>query len=152
MLQLYFLSIVINGLAGFLFVFGDFGGNESAEGDKKFSFFGDGFRLVVGILASVIGILKLFAPSRKLLDLVGETPEKLPRSIPILGDLLPALAGLAAGFILIYGFYRKHSAIVDAEEKINSFGDTFLQYKKAVGIVILIIALLHFFFYGALFL
>jgi hypothetical protein len=139
MVQLYFLSIVFNGLAGFLFIFGDLGGSNSAEGDKKFSFVGDGFRLAVGILAAVTGILKLFAP-------MGATP------IYILGDLLPALAGLAAGFILMFGFYRERSERVDTEEKINSFGDTFLQYKKAAGIVILIIALAHFFFPGALFL
>jgi hypothetical protein len=152
MVQLIILSIAFNGFAGFLIIFGDLGGTNSAEGDKKISFTGDGLGLVVGILAAVIGVIKLFAPARKLVDLVGETPEKLPKSIPILGDFLPALAGLAAGYILIYGFYRKHSANVNAEEKINTFGDTFLQYKKAVGIVIMIIALLHFFFYGTLFL
>jgi hypothetical protein len=142
MVQLYFLSIVFNGLSGFLFIFGDFGGNNSAEGDKKFSFIGDGFRLVIGILAAVTGILKLFAPMKY----------EGSSTIYILGDLLPALAGLAAGFILMFSFYREHSVQVDSEEKINGLGDTFLQYKKAAGIVILIIALLHFLFYGALFL
>jgi uncharacterized membrane protein len=73
-------------------------------------------------------------------------------SIYFLGDLLPALAGLAAGFILMFSFYRERSAIVDTEEKINSLGDAFLQYKKAAGIVILAISLLHFFFPTALFL
>jgi hypothetical protein len=142
MVQLFFLSIVFNGFAGFLFIFGDLGGSDSAEGGKKFSFKGDGFRFVVGILAAATGLLKLFVP---FVD-----PERA--TIYILGDLLPALAGLAAGFMLIFGFYRERSAQVDDEEKINSFGDIFLQYKKAAGIVILVIALLHFFFPGALFL
>jgi hypothetical protein len=139
MVQLFFLSIVFNGFAGFLFIFGDFGGSNSAENGKKFSFVGDGFRLVAGILAAVTGLLKLFVP-------YADTGRA---AIYILGDLLPALAGLAAGFILIFGFYRERA---DTEEKTNSFGDTFLQYKKAAGIVILIIALLHFFLPGALFL
>jgi hypothetical protein len=142
MVQLFFLSIVFNGFAGFLFIFGDFGGSILAEGDKKFSFKGDGFRLVIGILAAATGLLKLFVPFAD--------PERA--TIYILGDLLPALAGFAAGFILIFGFYRERSAQIDTEEKINSLGDTFLQYKKAAGIVILLIALLHFFFPGALFL
>jgi hypothetical protein len=142
MVQLYFLSIVFNGLSGFLFIFGDFGGNNSAESEKKFSFIGDGFRLVVGILAAVAGILKLFAPMKA----------EGSSSIYFLGDLLPALAGLAAGFILMFSFYRERSVQVDTEEKMNSLGDTFLQYKKAAGIVILVISLLHFFFPTALFL
>jgi hypothetical protein len=142
MVQLYFLSLVFNGLAGFFFIFGDLGGNNSTQGEKKFSFVGDGFRLVIGILAAVTGILKLFAPM--------VSAEKAP--IYILGDLLPALAGIAAGFLLMFGFYRERSTNVDTEEKVNSFGDTFLQYKKAAGVVILVIALLHFLLPGALFL
>jgi hypothetical protein len=142
MVQLFLLSIVFNVFAGFLFIFGDFGGDNSAEGDKKFSFIGDGFRLVVGILAAVTGLLKLFVP---FVD-----PERTV--IYILGDLLPALAGIAAGFLLAFSFYRERVTHVDSEEKVNSIGDIFLQYKKAAGVVILIIALLHFLFPGALFL
>jgi hypothetical protein len=139
MVQLFFLSIVFNGFAGFLFIFGDFGGGNSAEGSKKFTVVSDGLRLVAGILAATIGILKLFVPFAD--------PERA--AIYILGDLLPALAGFAAGFILIFGFYRERT---DAEERVRSFGDTFIQYKKAAGVVILVIALLHFLFPGALFL
>jgi hypothetical protein len=128
---------VFNGFAGFLFLFGDFGGEDSAEGSKKLAFVGSGFRLIIGILAAIIGILKLLSPYE---------------GIAILGDLLPALAGAAAGFMLIYGFYRERSSHVDNEEKINRFGETFLHYKKAIGIALLVSALLHFLFAKALFL
>jgi len=137
MVQLYFLSIVFNGLAGFLFVFADLGGGDSAENTTKFSFIGSGFRLVIGILAAVLGLLKLLSPMA---------------GIPILGDLLPAIAGIAAGFILIFGFYRERSPSVDSEESINRFGEVALHYKKAVGIALLAAALLHFLFPSALFL
>ena len=137
MIQLYFLSIVFNGFAGFLFLFGDLGGNDSAEDNKKYSFLSVGFRLIIGILTGIIGILKLLSPYE---------------GIAILGDLLPALAGAAAGFMLIYGFYRERSSHVDDEEKINRFGETFLQYKKAIGVALLVSALLHFLFAKALFL
>jgi len=135
MVQLYFLSIVFNGLAGFLFVFADLGEDDSAQNAGKFSFIGSGFRLVIGILAAVIGILKLLSPME---------------GMPILGDLLPALAGLGAGFILIFGFYRERSPHVDSDEQINRFGEIALHYKKAVGIALLAAALLHFLFPTAL--
>jgi len=134
--QLYFLSIVLNGFAGFLFLFGDLGGDDSAEGSKKLAFVGSGFRLIMGILALIVGILKLLYPMEVL----------------IFGDLLPSLAGMIAGFMLVYGFYRERSSHVDSEEKINRFGEVILHYKKAIGIVLLVAALLHFLLPRALFL
>ena len=134
--QLYFLSIVLNGFAGFLFLFGDLGGNDPDGSGKKFAFVGSGFRLIIGILALLTGILKLLYPMEVL----------------IFGDLLPALAGIIAGFMLIYGFYRERSSNVDSEEKINRLGESVLHYKKAIGIVLLVAALLHFLLPRALFL
>jgi hypothetical protein len=129
MIQLYFLSIVFNGVTGFFFVFGDMGKNDSAEGNEKFSFVSDGFRLVLGILAGVTGILKLLLPMG---------------GMPILGDLLPAAAGIAAGFILIFGFYREHSSDNNTEGNINRFGDVILHYNKPIGVILLVSAVLHF--------
>jgi len=137
MVQLYFLAIVFNGLAGFLFVFADLGEGDSPENSGKFSSINSGFRLIIGILAAVTGILKLLLPMG---------------GVPILGDFLPALAGLAAGFILIFGFYRERSPSVDNDEKINRLGEVALHYKKAVGIALFAAALLHFLFPSALFL
>jgi len=144
MVQLFFLSIVFNGLAGFLFVFADLGKGGSAEDGAKFTSFDSdgGFRLIIGILAAITGILKLLLP-------MGEEGKI---GLPILGDLIPAAAGLIAGFMLIFGFYRERSSHVDSEEKINRFGEVALHYKKAVGIALLASALLHFLFPKALFL
>jgi hypothetical protein len=129
MIQLYFLSIVFNGLSGFLFIFGDMGKDDTDENKGKFSFVSDGFRLIIGILAGIIGILKLLLPMG---------------GMPILGDLLPAVAGIAAGFMLIFDFYREHSSDADTEGSINRFGELFLHYKKPIGIVLLASAVLHF--------
>jgi uncharacterized membrane-anchored protein len=137
--QFYFLSIVFNGLAGFLFVFEDSRADNSAENNRKLSVIGDGFRLILGILAAITGILKLLLPMG---------------GIPILGDLVPALAGIAAGFILIYSFYRERSAesIDDNQEKINHLGEIFLHHRKTTGIILLASAVLHFLFPRAFFL
>ena len=136
--QLYFLSILFNGLVGFLFIFEGAKEDSTDEGGKKLSFLGDGLRLVLGIVTGITGILKLLLP-------IG-----LP--IPILGDLLPAVAGIAAGFMLIFGFYRERAAKSEEEGKFDAFGETLLHYRKIAGIVLLATSVLHFLFFKALFL
>jgi flagellar motor component MotA len=135
--QLYLLSINFNGLIGFLLVFGEITeGTSTAKGFKLF-FSSWGGRLVLGIIAAITGILKLLLPMK---------------GPPILGDMLPALAGIVAGFILIFGFYRENSAKHDNPGSLDRVGDALLHYKKIVGIVLLAVALLHFLFPNALFL
>jgi len=137
MVQLYFLSIILNGFAGLLLVVGDkLESDSTAKGIRLFLSSG-GFRLVIGIIAAITGILKFLLPMARPL---------------ILGDMLPAVAGIAAGFILIFSFYRENSAKHDDEGKLDRVGDTLLQYKKIAGIFLLAVAVLHFLFPTALFL
>ena len=138
MIQLYLLSVVFNGLIGFLLVFGDAEEDGSIEGSMKFSLSSGSLRLIIGILATITGALKLFSP--------------VQNTVYILGDLLPALACIAAGFILIFGFYRDHSSKIDKEGHLDRIGDVFLRYKKSVGTALMVIAALHFLFPTALFL
>jgi len=138
MVQLYFLSIILNGLVGLLLVFGDtIEGDSATKGIRGFLSSG-GFRLVLGILTAITGVLKLLSP--------------IYNKTPILGDMLPALAGIAAGFILIFSFYRENSVKSDNEGNLDRVGDTLLHYKKIAGIVLLAVAALHFLFPTALFL
>ena len=134
--QLYFLSVLLNGLTGYFLLTPDRKENETMENSLKFSFSGGGFRLIMGIFTAVIGLLKLLVPMRW---------EGGP-SIPVLGDLLPAVGGLAAGFILIFSFYRENSVSLENTGNLDRIGDVFLQYKKAAGITLLVVALLHFLF------
>ena len=137
MIQLYLLSILLNGLVGFTLVFGEQKEDSSIEKSMKFSLSSSGFRLILGVLSAIIGVLKLFSPME---------------GIYILGDLLPALAGLSAGFILLFNFYREHASRVEDEGRLDRIGDAFLRYKKPAGIAMLVIAALHFIFPSALFL
>jgi len=139
MLQLYFLSIVCNALAGFMLAYGDAPGGEprdGAPGDRKMPFLSGGFRLIVGIVTAVTGFLKLLAPVR----------------VPILGDLLPAAAGMAAGFLLVYTFYREQASGSDVDGVVGRAGGSLLRYRKPVGIACMAAAALHFLFPYALFL
>jgi hypothetical protein len=117
MIQLYFLSVLLNGLAGYILLSG--GRTEEAHIETSLR----------------------FSPHNQTFQF-------------ILGDLVPALAGIAAGFILIFGFYREHASAVPSENegKLDRIGETFLHYKKAMGILLLAVSALHFLFPQALFL
>ncbi|MCL2609116.1 MAG: hypothetical protein FWD94_04340 [Treponema sp.] len=138
MLQIYLLSVLCNGLAGFLFVYGD----GSFEGKPESKPLGGAFTMLVGILSAVTGFLKLLIPVERPL---------------LIGDLLPALAGILAGFMLVYGFYRgrkigEEAAGLESGGRMETFGDVLLLRKKPVGIACIVIAVLHFILPGALFL
>jgi hypothetical protein len=122
-----------------MFILDDTGESDSIEGSLKFSSRSGVFRLVLGILCTLTGVLKLLSPSQDL---------------PILGDLVPALAGFLAGFVLIFGYYREHASIGASvpEGKLDRIGDAFLKYKKGLGFILLASAALHFLFPQALFL
>jgi len=143
MIQLYLLSIIFNGLIGFLLILGDTEEVVAQVKGIRFFFSSWGFRLVLGIITLITGILKLLLPM----------PNSERTAIPILGDLLPALGGIVAGFILIFSFYRENSTKNEsANGKLDRIGDTLLQYRKAVGISLLVISVLHFLFPAGLFL
>ena len=60
------------------------------------SFLGDKtLQLVVGILSFLTGLMKLLSP--------------IQYDIAIIGDLVPALAGIAAGAVLLLDWYQERS-------------------------------------------
>ena len=137
MVQFYFLSIVLNCLAGYILIQGD--ENEDLElkgGFSKDQSLGsilksETFRLVVGILSVVTGLLKILSVT--------------DGDVPVIGDLVPALMGFLTGFILIFEFYRSRSSLEDSEqsEKINRI---LVSNKRIIGFAALIAAVLHFLF------
>jgi hypothetical protein len=137
MLQFYFLSIVANLLAG-LTLSSDY----LAERFKGFAPYAEilsrrNVRTSVGIAAFVVGFLKLLIRSSA-------------NDVPVVGDLLPALGGLAMGAALVVGLIRDRSGIPD--DKASGFEKTVVTYRVPLGIAGLVIAALHFLLPGALFL
>jgi hypothetical protein len=148
MIQLYFLSILFNGLAGFLLVSDSddtYQDTGEFEGDAKFSLHNETFRLILGIITAITGLLVLLSPYTVLVIKDGIP---ISRGIPIIGDLVPSLVGIAAGFSLIWSFYRKRSTLSGG--KLEQLGEIFLKNKKWLGIVVLAVAGLHFLFPQAL--
>ncbi len=174
MLQFYFLSILLNVIAGLILVYAtdftskntvfpeneknDFeNSSDSIEDsdkntesddsvfDKKLSFainskgtfFDDmTFRLVIAILSGLVGILKLLST--------------IQNDVPVIGDLIPAIAGLAACFALLVEYYIQKST---TEVKLPSVLNTvFINGRKYLGIFCIIAGVLHFIFPRVLFL
>ncbi len=129
MLQFYFLSILCNAAAGFVL----FRNEEYPVSDDpgfKFSIYNESFRLSLGIVTCLVGLFKILSV--------------VPGDVRVIGDLVPALAGLLAGFVLVFEYYRNHSKIEsEKSEKLENFFET---NRKWIGIVAMASAVLHFLF------
>ena len=147
MMQLYFLSVLCNGLMGSLLLAKSYEEDSSAEGSPccplVLMFNNLTFVLVLSVLSIATGFIKLFAP------FTGEGRS----SIPILGDLLPVAGGIIGGFALLFWVYRqKTSGPVDTTNKLDRLGGILVNNKKILGAGLLAIAVFHFLFPGVLFL
>jgi len=129
MLQFYFLSIVLNVLAGYSIFTADNEGVLELKG--RFSLKDETSRFVLGILSVLTGLFKLLSP--------------IEGDVPVLGDLLPAAAGFLCGFILIYEYYKNRSSVDDSEET-EQIDMVLLRNKKIIGVGSIIVAVLHFLF------
>jgi hypothetical protein len=138
MIQLYFLSIVCNGLSGYILYAGDEDG--SFDRSSQSSLGSPIFHLVLGIMSTVTGILKLLSPTMD--------------GIPILGDLLPVAAGVTSGLLLIFGIYRQETSTTVSEPSgtLDRLGANLLRFRKSVGMGLMAAAIVHFLFPQALFL
>lgn len=144
--QLYFLSILCNGLSGYLLFAGNGdndgnGGYDAGNTGVSFSLRTPVFSLVLGILSAVIGALKLLSP--------------FDSKFYIFGDLVPAIAGVTAGLLLIFGIYRNTSSEIsglsETSGTLDRLAKTLLRSRKPLGLALLGVALLHFLFPQALF-
>lgn len=137
MIQFYLLSILFNAASGYTLIEGDkaadAGYQDRLPGDFKLSTENGTFRLVLGILTALMGVFKLLSAVKG--------------DIPVIGDLVPALAGFAAGFVLIYENYRGHHTDIKESGKT---GDFLFKNKRLVGFMALGAAVLHFLFPGVL--
>lgn len=137
MLQFYFLSIILNAASGLVLLFADPAEKDKAL-EKKIPAIAmdETFRLVLGILTVIVGFFKLLTVVRG--------------DVPIVGDLFPALAGMAAGIMLLYEFYKTRSTMDD--EQLPPLVTIFLGARRYVGILAVVSAATHFLFPMILFL
>ena len=129
MLQFYFLSILVNLLAGTALSSDYLGQKITSFAPIKDFLTGKGSKVTLGFFAVGIGIMKLILPAP------GD-------QVAVAGDLFPALSGIAMGLVLLTDFFKqkvaKESEALDKAEKIA------LTYRMPLGIVGLAAAVLHF--------
>ncbi len=126
MVQIYFLSILLNLLGGFGLASETM--VERISGLRIFSDFFEGrttLKITVGILSFIVGILKLLSSM----------------DVPVAGDLLPALGNIAVGFALVLDYYKDRSESTSSE-KLNDF---FARNSSFIGIAAVLFGVLHFF-------
>ena len=130
MLQFYFLSIVMNALAGYILITGDKDG-QGLVFKSGLSLKDETFMLVVGIISAFTGLMKLLSV--------------VEGDVPVIGDLFPALTGFLAGFILIFEHYRSRTSLENSDnvEKVDRL---LVANKKVIGTAALVAAVLHFLF------
>ena len=148
MAQFYFLSVLFNLLAGLIIVYGkkltgetsltvtEEDSDLSPDSDEKHSKVSDAlgkfdsrsFRLVLGVLCMFVGLMKFLSVFRN--------------DIPFIGDIVPALAGLAGGAALLIEYY---SASASVNLELPAWANRiFIESRKYVGVFCLSAGLLHF--------
>jgi hypothetical protein len=129
MLQFYFLSIATLVLAGFALV----GASGRAVDEEVTRLLNRTWvKIPLGVVAAIVGIVKLIIPT---------TAE----STLVIGDLLPALAGIAVGLALVveaWGTRNSQTAEAQTGTRAASF------YRIPLGIVAIGAGVAHFFVPG----
>lgn len=133
MSQMYFLSVCVNFFGGFLLTLGSLENRFDAVKQMKSSFENKTLRVVTGILALVIGFLKLF-----VVYSVNDG------GIIVFGDLLPAITGLALGTTLVVEVYKERSD--GSSEILETLDNTLLKYSTLLGFAGIAVSILHFLF------
>ena len=171
MAQIYFLSIILNLIAGTVLIYGkslyeekkdreilqeqkdvpvikgrrgrktspDESLDESNESESKSSLRGlaslarkfdsKTSRLVLAFSSAVVGVFKILSAFRN--------------DVPVIGDLLPAAAGLLCGGALFLDFYCSQSTLENLPFQVRQ---VFIDRKKTIGVFSVIVAILHFVF------
>jgi hypothetical protein len=136
MIQFYFLSIFLNGLCGYTLIQNADDDSAAPDSGFRFSLYNETFRFVLGAATIVTGLLKLLSSVRG--------------DVPVVGDIVPALAGLLSGFVLVFEFYRGRSSL--DPEHTDKIEQVLVHNKKWVGYFALAAAALHFLLPTVLFL
>jgi hypothetical protein len=128
MVQFYALSVFVNIAAGLLL---------SANGQSEKSGIllklreileEKGVRFSLGLFALLIGFFKILTP--------------MQGDVPVIGDLFPAVSGLALGLILVLDFMKSGSEV--NSETIERVDSAISKHSRYIGIAGILSGVLHF--------
>ncbi|MBT3273192.1 MAG: hypothetical protein HN368_08570 [Spirochaetales bacterium] len=135
MIQIYFLSILSNILGGLVLSAGHYSEKFTGLASvKEFSDARPGFRVTLGVVAFLTGFLKLLTVTRG--------------DVPVVGDLLPALAGLVVGVTLLFDRYKEKSTV--PSKMIEKADNLLLKNRTILGTAGMLAGVLHFLIPGVL--
>jgi hypothetical protein len=135
MLQFYFLSILANILAGLALTAEYLAGRFPGFAPFRDLLARRPYRAALGALAAAVGFLKLLLRSTAA-------------DVPVVGDLIPALVGMAMGASLVLHVVREKADL----PAVSRLEKAALAYRVPLGIVGIVAGVLHFLLPGALFL
>ncbi|MBO5137322.1 MAG: hypothetical protein J6B81_02340 [Spirochaetaceae bacterium] len=145
MLQFYFLSVLLNLVVGLILfcstnksgelVSADEVAQDSTTQGLQRLLDSRNTHLVLGVLSVLIGLMKLLSV--------------VQNDVPIIGDLLPALAGLCGGFCILIDYYMSNSTV---EYTPTGLIQVIYDSRKIIGLFCIVVAVLHFIFPKVLFL
>ena len=133
--QIYVLSILANIVAGLTLAGDTLGARMPFLASFKNLRERPGAVVAIGVAAALVGVLKLIVRSP------GET-------VAVAGDLLPGLAGIALGAMLLAE--KLVPAATESGQKIGNAAGKVLTYRVPAGVAGVLISLAHFLFPGAL--
>ena len=143
MLQFYFLSVAANLLAG-LELLAEFFGERYPALAQLHGLLGRRWsRAALGAVAAAVGFLKLLL-------------RPTPGDVRVVGDLVPALVGLALGASLLLHVAREKAGLtaeVTSVKPLSGLGwleKALLTYRMPLGALGVVTAVLHFLVPGAL--
>ncbi|MFP4153505.1 MAG: hypothetical protein ACLFR8_05455 [Alkalispirochaeta sp.] len=137
MYQIYFLSILTNILAGIALAFDRMDSRLRLHAVFNPELFQhNGFRLAIGIIAFVVGFLKLLSVA--------------PGDVAVVGDLIPALAGMVMGFALAFQYYQERAEVRSSTTE--TLDKVFGRHNATLGMIGLTVGIVHFFLHRVLFL
>lgn len=137
MYQFFFLSILTNVLAGTALAFDRM--DEHLRLNAVFNpelFKRSGFRLGLGLVTFVVGFLKLLSVT--------------PGTVPVVGDLFPAVMGLLMGFALCFQYYQERTEV--RSTAVVSLDKVFGRHSANLGTLGVLAGIMHFFLNRVLFL
>ncbi len=128
MMQLFFLSVVTVILSGLILSADMLAAKFDGFIPVRDALMKPGIRLTTAVLTGIVSLFTLLYMS--------------PEQLPVIGDLLPSLLGLAMTFTLGYEHYLKNSAV---EETIDDPAlHPLIRYKGLLGFAGILAGILHF--------
>jgi len=129
MLQFYFLSILTNAAAGALLSADYFARRVTRLAWLTAHPASRRLKMGVGAASLLVGLCTIFWPAGG--------------GLPVIGDLVPSIAGMAMGVALLFEVFRQDALF--PSETATAPGRSGLDWRSMVGIAGLAVALLHFF-------